>query len=250
MDPKNAFAFYNRGISLDRSLIEFLSWLSDHLFLTNRMKRFDAAYEDFSVAISLQPGNADFHHNRAYCLRQMERMEEAVTDYTIALQILPNHFKSLNNRAFCYERLGLLSAAVEDYSRWCSTTLSNNDFDSWDCSALAVQPGHHSTLVNRAVVLDRLERFEDAIADLTNALRVDGVEISFTLGTRGKIFSKMGLIDEALADFDQALGVDIKDASLLLSRGTWLVVWICVDPTKNNHVVLPAINQLSDMWML
>jgi hypothetical protein len=30
---------------------------------------------DFSKAIRLQPKNADFHHNRAFCLRQMDRLE-------------------------------------------------------------------------------------------------------------------------------------------------------------------------------
>lgn len=52
MDPANSFAYYNRGITKDR------------------MGDFEGAVADFSSAISLDPGNADFYHNRGFSLRK------------------------------------------------------------------------------------------------------------------------------------------------------------------------------------
>lgn len=52
IDPKNAYAYYNRGISLDRK------------------GDFDEAIKNFTIAISLEPNKADFHHNRGFAYRK------------------------------------------------------------------------------------------------------------------------------------------------------------------------------------
>jgi tetratricopeptide (TPR) repeat protein len=51
-EPRNSFAYYNRGITRDR--------LGD----------FAGAIEDFSAAIALDPSNADFYHNRGFSYRK------------------------------------------------------------------------------------------------------------------------------------------------------------------------------------
>lgn len=48
MDPKNAYAYYNRGISYDRK------------------NEFDEAIKNFTIAISIEPSKADFHHNKGF----------------------------------------------------------------------------------------------------------------------------------------------------------------------------------------
>ena len=53
LEPHNAFAFYNRGISRDRA------------------GNFEEAYDDFSKAIAEVPENPDFFHNRAFCSRKL-----------------------------------------------------------------------------------------------------------------------------------------------------------------------------------
>ena len=60
VDPGNAFALYNRGISHDRS------------------GNFSAAVRDFSRAIELSPTNADFFHNRGFCFRKQGNYEAAI----------------------------------------------------------------------------------------------------------------------------------------------------------------------------
>ena len=53
VDPNNSYAYYNRGITQDRS------------------GDYEGAIEDFSQAIRLDPANADFFHNRGFSLRKM-----------------------------------------------------------------------------------------------------------------------------------------------------------------------------------
>ena len=53
VDPHNSYAFYNRGITRDRS------------------GDYEGAIIDFSHAITLDPANADFFHNRGFSRRKM-----------------------------------------------------------------------------------------------------------------------------------------------------------------------------------
>lgn len=53
VDPHNSYAYYNRGITRDRS------------------GDYEGAITDFSHAIDLDPANADFFHNRGFSLRKM-----------------------------------------------------------------------------------------------------------------------------------------------------------------------------------
>ncbi len=51
VDPHNSYAYYNRGITRDRS------------------GDYEGAITDFSHAIDLDPANADFFHNRGFSLK-------------------------------------------------------------------------------------------------------------------------------------------------------------------------------------
>jgi tetratricopeptide (TPR) repeat protein len=141
IDPTNAYAFYNRGISHDRN------------------GDFNRAIEDFTAAIRLLPHNADFYHNRGFCFRKkvgeglglgagglggggsvrcvvcvcvcvclngrggmrcfaqpwccslplppcyQGDYESAISDYGKALKIDPRHFKAVYNRGFSYDKV-------------------------------------------------------------------------------------------------------------------------------------------------
>lgn len=69
IDPNNAYAFYNRGISYDRH------------------KDYVAACLDFRRATQLSPTNLDFLHNLALCLRKMGKTKEALESYTKCLKV-------------------------------------------------------------------------------------------------------------------------------------------------------------------
>lgn len=50
------------------------------------------------MAISLDPSKADFYHNRAFAYRKKKNYEAAIEDYTTAIDLDPKHFKAFYNR--------------------------------------------------------------------------------------------------------------------------------------------------------
>ena len=75
IEPKNAFVYYNRGVSLDK------------------LQRYDEAIYNFSMAITLDPNKSDFYHNRCFAFRKKLDYEKAIQDYNKAIELNPSHFK-------------------------------------------------------------------------------------------------------------------------------------------------------------
>jgi Tfp pilus assembly protein PilF len=80
------------------------------------------------------------------------------------------------------------------------------------------------------LVLDRLNRGEEAIEDLTRALSVDPNSLS-TLLARARQFSKLGDVMRAIDDYNaadracvQASPQRAQDPAILFGRGMWYVV--------------------------
>ena len=82
IDPRNAYAYYNRGISHDRS--------SDYDAAISGARQREAGLPwgspyhpsppppDFTRAITLLPSNADFYHNRGFCYRKQGCFDAAI----------------------------------------------------------------------------------------------------------------------------------------------------------------------------
>jgi tetratricopeptide (TPR) repeat protein len=184
LEPYNAFALYNRGISNDRR------------------GDYNKAYDDFSAAIGIVPDNADFYHNRAFCLRKLNRFRDAVNDYTLSLNIQPDHFKSLHNRAYCLERLHDLDGAAEDYSR-----------------ALLLEPRHVASLSARAVVYELLERYDLALADYGSALLCVKDAIRAHASAPGRNSKAGAVAANHISDLRSELHLQVSSARLLSKIG-------------------------------
>lgn len=74
--------------------------------------RFEAAIDDYTRAIELNPGHCRAYYNRAFSRDRLGRCEEAVADYTRALEIEPGNPAALHNRGSLFERLGRCAAAT------------------------------------------------------------------------------------------------------------------------------------------
>jgi predicted O-linked N-acetylglucosamine transferase (SPINDLY family) len=87
--------------------------------------------------------------------------------------------------------------------------------------ALALMPGHFEALNNRAVVLSDLKRYDEALAtcDLALALRPDDIGI---LNNRGIALKGLKRPLEALACYDRVLSLDANHADALSNRGNAL----------------------------
>jgi tetratricopeptide (TPR) repeat protein len=60
--------------------------------------------------------NADFFHNRGFSHRKRGAFEAAVDDYTTAIRLNPQHCRAYYNRAFSYDRCADTPRAWEDWA--------------------------------------------------------------------------------------------------------------------------------------
>lgn len=68
--------------------------------------KFEAAIEDYTTAIQLNPTHCRAYYNRAFSHDRLHQHVEAVADYSRALDIEPGNATALHNRGSLYERLG------------------------------------------------------------------------------------------------------------------------------------------------
>ena len=84
--------------------------------------------------------------------------------------------------------------------------------------ALALAPEDIDMLVDHAVAAGALERFEDALDNLTRALDVDPGRTE-ALVLRASAWRHLGLLELAQDDVDRAIAIDPENAEALLERG-------------------------------
>jgi tetratricopeptide (TPR) repeat protein len=84
--------------------------------------------------------------------------------------------------------------------------------------ALALSPDDVDLLVNRAEAAGNLNRYQDALADLTKALEQEPNRVD-ALVLRGSAQRHLGRLDMGQLDIDRALTLDPDNAEGLLERG-------------------------------
>ncbi len=216
VDPQNSYAYYNRGITRDRS------------------GDYEGAITDFTHAITLDPANADFFHNRGFSLRKMvsavykhfclamphttaaalgavsnEVVHKAYTQNSLVvlavlLQIgsssklaphaalqwhiaqLQREFACRSNDHCCRSNdhccavQGRFEEALRDYS-----------------AAIQLNPRHCRAFYNRAFSNDRLRRYDAAVADYTRALDIQPGNAT-AYHNRASLFERLGRSASAL----------------------------------------------------
>jgi hypothetical protein len=83
-NPKDAEAYYNRGIAYANT--------GQH----------DQAISDYTKALELNPGYAEAYNNRGKAYSSKGQHDQAISDSTKALEMNPRHDKAYNNRGIAY----------------------------------------------------------------------------------------------------------------------------------------------------
>jgi tetratricopeptide (TPR) repeat protein len=100
---------------------------------------------------------------------------------------------------------------------WLMTGDSGHAFAA-GTQALALSPDDPGLLIDHAVAAGGLERWQDAMDDLTHALELDPRRPD-ALVLRGAAWRHLGQLELAQDDVDRALAIDPQDAEALLERG-------------------------------
>ncbi len=146
LDPQSAEAYSNLGI------VHF------------DLKEFEEAATCYEKAIALQPNFPEAHNNLGNAFRALDRRTEAVACYQRAVTQRDGYAEAYNNMA----------AALRDAQ----------DFESAEHAyrkAIQQKPGYIDAYNNLAIMLSSLDRTEDALRYLAEALKLDEKHVASLL---------------------------------------------------------------------
>jgi tetratricopeptide (TPR) repeat protein len=161
--------------------------------------------------------------------------EAALRAYHNVLRVDPDYVPALINRAIIYEKMGDKLLAEQDYLK--AYGLSPNQPDLLNNMgaffvytgrpltgsyyldrAIDLRPDFFQAYFNRAVALEKQERYERAVEDLNTALIYSPDSVA-AVRERGKINLKRLYIEDALDDFTNVIYYDPYNAENYYLRG-------------------------------
>lgn len=151
---------YNRSIELDPRDAQVYASRGFLLFM---MEKLDEAIEDFSQAILLAPGDPTHYYNRANVYSTLGQYENAIQDYTLAIALDSEDGDALINRGSAQMLAGNIVAAAEDWTQ-----------------AIELDPYHPTGYLKRATLWIATEQYDEAISDLSLALKYAPKDWPFT----------------------------------------------------------------------
>lgn len=154
----------------------------------------DKAIEDFSVAIKEKTVSADVFEGMGVILQSRDELKTALQLLNVAVKLNPEKGRTFYNRAIIFDQLNQKEEAIRDYE-----------------SALAFSPEMAlEVLRNRSVLYIETGRYESAIKDLDELIKIDSKEYTHYYN---RAFSKLMLkdIDGAIADYQNVLRLNPGD---------------------------------------
>ena len=195
---RNSLPYWNRG-----------------QYLRNKEGKYEAALEDYTTAITIEPDNPELTNSRGktyfdmatsgkYKGRERELTEKALADFTSALskpKIKPKtKAEVLINRGAALSSMGRLEEALADLD-----------------AGIALAPDNKNGYLNRSLTHFHLQRYDKAIEDYTKYLELDPYAVNIWY-ERGMLRRSLNRPDEAIADLNRCLQLDPNFALAYLER--------------------------------
>ena len=197
-EPKNAQAWYLRGVAEDSSFFTSLA-------------EAQKAIPFFDKALALDDRLAEAHYRRG-------RDTLITNSYSKTPEEVEKRKAIVKRATADFDRavaLGLKNADLFFARAEVRRTAQNFPGALSDLSeALALKPQNHAFLDRRAEVLEKLKRWREAVADRTVLLG----KKSYTYVNRARDYVEMKDWNSAFADFDKAIVLSPKSAYLYIDR--------------------------------
>ena len=165
-------------------------------------REFDRAIEDFTQSIRLNPKDAIAHFNRGNTWHEKRDYERAIADYSEAIRLNPKYHVAFNNRGVAWDEKNDFSRAIDDYN-----------------IAIRLDPRNPTYLTNRcrAHGIDGRNLFQ-GLLDCNELLQLRPDNIG-TLEQRALVLLRLNRLDEAIVDYDAVLRSNSQNANALYGRG-------------------------------
>ncbi len=168
-----------------------------HGVIAAELGAYRVAIESYQKAISLEPGNCDFHFNLGNVLRDKGDLKTALASYRAALKIRPDDPDVVFNMATVLRGLGQLNGAKKLFEQLAEVSPEDHTVHSnlggvllqlgqtetaIDCfrRTLKLQPGSaeaHDNLCEALANTDRIDDYKAAVAAARAACRPDDIMI-------------------------------------------------------------------------
>jgi tetratricopeptide (TPR) repeat protein len=198
------------------------------------------AISAYTEAIRLNPTDSELYFRRGRTDLRLGNYAGAVGDFTKAIDLSPNRIDYLEGRAFAFLFLRDIAAAQQDLNKTFSGGYKSSEANAIQGMIYDVQGRYQDAIpqytaallgdplgLNRCVSLvsrgddyERLEKYEEAIADYTMAYNsCNGYNHVTALVNRGVAHWRMFQNEAAFADWDAALKLDPNEAIVFKDRG-------------------------------
>lgn len=195
------------------------------------MGRYDEAIADFTQAIELDPGNSQYYCQRGDARLRTNENTEAIADYSVAIRQSPRLLWGYHGRGQAYLAVGNGEAALADLNQAVrlkpeAFTLrvlrgrANNLVQNYEAaitdlndalenpkSSALLPKERASVLTQRAYARAKLDRAEEAQADIDEAVRL-APKAAFTVAVAGLVHEKQGRMTEARDAYSRALAIE------------------------------------------
>jgi DNA-binding helix-hairpin-helix protein with protein kinase domain len=190
-----------------------------------KVKKYDQAIENFTLAIKKQPQHAKAFVNRGNSHYNLKDYDAAIADYNQAIKINPKEVKAYVNRGNVYYMQAEYST---DQDR--NYNLALADFNT----ALRLNPKEVEAYIRRGIVRAQMAKYsgdsqldyQKAIADFNQAISLNPsrAEAHYQLGlVRYQIAQYSSNFEQeytkAIADFTRALNINPRLSKVYLKRG-------------------------------
>jgi len=157
----------------------------------SNMGNYQAAIDDFNLALQLSPSDADAWGNRGNAYRALGQYDRAIQDLDHAIAIRPGKY-DFNNRGSSYNGLTRYQEAVADFDQ-----------------AIALDPDFSAAYYNRGIAHNALKQYKLAVKDFDFVIKKDPKDSEAFL-RRSVARRALGDSDGADADLARARALDPK----------------------------------------
>ena len=190
--------YLTRAISIDEKFLSGWKWRA---IVNDELGVFDAALEDFSVAISLDPANDDLYVRRARVLKKKKEYEASLEDLLLAKDFNPANYRIPFYTGQVFAELDQVDNAIEEFGK-----------------ALELRPNYGEALIGRAEAYEKSDRTDLAATDFDRAVESVTYRRERMLHQRGEFFLRQDDLRSALNDFKLAREVNPRYARSWLAE--------------------------------
>jgi tetratricopeptide (TPR) repeat protein len=220
LDPRDSWAYIQRGI------------------IYRELKDYRQAFKDFEIAIELDPNEAWAYAQRGITNSILKQYEPALADFNRTIELNPKYSRIYGRRGFSFLILNDIKQAWYNYARsWeqDSTLIHFGWMAEWTAMCqespnhsvaerlemiAATSPESYAAYVCRGVAMWLRKHYEDALAQLEQAIKVGPGEWSWDSHFwKGMTYASLGQAEEAIAAVERSLELELPP--ILLTPLRW-----------------------------